>query len=85
MDRLRNRAAALALALLVTLSALPPARAAQGTLDARLEETAAWLLRAVPEPQVGSIGGEWAVLGLARSESAVPEGYYRDYYSRVET
>ena len=34
--------------------------------------------------KVGSIGGEWAVLGLARSGYAVPEGYYQSYYDAVE-
>ena len=35
-------------------------------------------------PQVGSIGGEWAVLGLARSGYDVPDSYYQDYYATVE-
>lgn len=33
---------------------------------------------------MGSIGGEWAVLGLARSGYAVPEEYYQNYYQTVE-
>ncbi len=31
---------------------------------------ASWLLKAVPEPQVGDVGGEWTVLALAQSGSA---------------
>ena len=42
------------------------------------------LLEMTPAPQVGSIGGEWAVIALARSGSAVPEGYYEAYLDRVE-
>ena len=38
----------------------------------------------VKMPQIGSIGGEWAVLGLARSGYAVPESYYQNYYAAVE-
>ena len=34
------------------------------------------MYRTVKDPQVGSIGGEWAVLGLARSGYEVPEEYY---------
>ena len=49
-----------------------------------LEETAAWILSAVPEPVVGSTFGEWAVLGLARSGAAVPEGYFDAYYKNLE-
>jgi hypothetical protein len=38
----------------------------------------------VKSPQVGSVGGEWAVMELARSGYDVPESYYRDYYATVE-
>lgn len=50
-----------------------------GARYAVLAETADWLLEAVPEASVGSVGGEWAVLGLARSGIAVPEEYYETY------
>ena len=42
------------------------------------------LLEMVPEPQMGSIGGEWAVIALARGGADVPEGYYEGYLNRVE-
>jgi hypothetical protein len=42
------------------------------------------MVQTVRDPQVGSIGGEWAVIGLARSGYAVPEQYYQDYYNTVE-
>lgn len=32
----------------------------------------------------GAVGGEWAVTGLARSGSAVPDGYFDGYYKAVE-
>lgn len=51
---------------------------------AELEETAAHVYATVKSPQVGSIGGEWAVLGLARSGYDVPAGYYQDYLATVE-
>lgn len=38
----------------------------------------------VENPTVGSIGGDWAVFGLARSEMQVPEGYFERYYQSVE-
>lgn len=72
---------ALALSLLVSLSA--PAMAA-APFTAALEETAAYVYEAVPAPQVGSTGGEWAVLGLARSDYQVPATYYQTYYAAVE-
>lgn len=49
-----------------------------------LEDTAQYLYKTVMNPQVGSIGGEWAVLGLARSGYDVPEEYYQNYYKNVE-
>lgn len=53
-------------------------------LSAAITDTAEYMYKAVKNPQVGSIGGEWAVLGLARSGYAVPEEYYQDYYATVE-
>ena len=47
------------------------------------EETGAYL-QAQTAPTAGSIGGEWAVIGLARSGYPVPANYFDDYYARVE-
>ncbi|MDR1320645.1 MAG: hypothetical protein LBK56_04355 [Gracilibacteraceae bacterium] len=52
-------------------------------LTAALNQTAAYVYGAVPRPQVGSVGGEWAVIGLARSGYAVPDSYYETYYQTV--
>lgn len=46
---------------------------------AALTDAAAYILRTVSEPQCGPIGGEWAVIGLARSgcgSTAWFEAYY---------
>lgn len=48
-----------------------------------LDETTQYLLKGIKEPIVGSIGGEWAVFGLARREAKVPDGYYDTYYKKV--
>lgn len=62
-----------------------PARAAGATREeAALGETAAYVCAAVPDPQVGSIGGEWAVLGLVRSGYDFPEDYVQDYYDNIQ-
>ncbi len=47
--------------------------------------TQSYILDNVQNPTVGSVGGEWAVIGLARAESDVPEAYYSNYYNQVET
>ncbi len=43
-----------------------------------------YLLKMVPSPQPGSIGGEWAVLALARGEAEVPSGCFEGYLDRLE-
>lgn len=51
------------------------------TLTAALERAAAYVSQSMTDLQVGDVGGEWAVLGLARSGCAVDQGYY----AQVET
>lgn len=71
----------LTLALLFTLAV--PAFAAS-SVQSEMNKSAAYMLSSVKAPEVGSIGGEWAVLGLARSGYSVPANYFEDYYARVE-
>ena len=75
---------ALALCMLLALAA-PAAAVSDSALSAAVTDSAAYMLRTVKNPQVGSIGGEWAVLGLARSGFVVPEQYFQDYYATVES
>ncbi len=70
--------------LILSLSATAYAVTPQG-LDAAISDTAAYLYQTVQDPQVGSVGGEWTVLGLARSGYKIPEAYYSQYYATVET
>lgn len=56
----------------------------RNSVAALLAEAAAYVLKTTPAPRFSSVGGEWAVLGLARSGSAVPESYYADYYTALE-
>ncbi len=53
-------------------------------IDAVVSETANYIYKTVSKPQVGSIGGEWAVLGLARSGENIPKEYFENYYQTVE-
>lgn len=41
------------------------------------------LIEQVVDPGISSIGGEWTVIGTARSGEEVPEGYYENYYDNV--
>jgi hypothetical protein len=74
----------LAAVLLTGLSLPVRATVSDETLASAVTDTAAYMYKTVKNPQVGSIGGEWAVLGLARSGYEVPEEYYQDYYATVE-
>lgn len=72
--------------LLGSPAALAAAQSARpaAALEKVLAETAAYLLKTVPDPQVASVGGEWAVIGLARYGYAAPQGWYDAYYKNLE-
>ena len=71
----------LALAILLTLTV--PTLAASSVQN-EVQGSAAYMVSAVKAPEVGSIGGEWAVIGLARSGYSVPKDYFDNYYVNVE-
>ncbi len=71
--------------IVLLMGAAPSALAVNATeLNTSVSGTAAYVLDVVDNPQVGSVGGEWAIIGLARSGYEVPEEYYQDYYATVE-
>ena len=74
----RERLVPLLLAMALLLSAC--GGAAEQT---QLEKTAAYLTETVAEPQNASIGGEWAVIGVARSGTKAPSGWFAGYYRRL--
>lgn len=49
-----------------------------------MENTAEYVYLKTPMPRIGSIGGEWAILGLASSGIFVGDDYFADYYKNVE-
>ncbi len=52
-------------------------------VDVTLESVGNYLYKTVKNPAVGSIGGEWAVLGLARYDMDIPDEYFENYYQTV--
>ena len=64
--------------------AAPTWAADKATLDKAVSDAAAYMLKTVKNPQVDSVGGEWAIIGLARSGYTVPDSYYANYYKTVE-
>lgn len=81
-----KRSLSLLLVMMIMFTASSTVQAVEDSaIYAAFKDTAAYIHKTVSEPQVGSVGGEWAVLGLARSGYKVPERYYQDYYARVES
>lgn len=58
--------------------------ASKQTISNAVNDTASYLLKTVKDPEVGSLGGEWAIIGLSRSKYSVPQSYYDLYYKNVE-
>ena len=85
MKRSRGHILSIILAVAMALSMTSPAAAvSKSDLEAAVTKGAAYMLSTVKSPQVGSIGGEWAVIGLARSGYDVPQSYWDGYYQTVE-
>jgi hypothetical protein len=83
--KITTKATAFLLAFLLAVPLAAPASAAdKATLDKAVNDAAAYILSTVKNPQVDSVGGEWAVLGLARSGYAVPDAWYEGYHRTVE-
>lgn len=58
--------------------------AARAAFVEEVYKTTGDYLAGLDTPTVGSIGGEWAVLGLVRSGRSVPEGYYENVVKYVQ-
>lgn len=81
--RIGKKGIALLLALMLMLTG-QAAFAAESEITAAVNDTAAYIYKTVKNPQVDSVGGEWAIIGLARSGYNIPTAYYENYYRTVE-
>ena len=81
---MRRKVGSLILALALAASSVTGALAAASPAQGAYDRAAAFVSRAVPAPEVSSIGGEWAIIGLARGGAERPQGYDGGYLSRVE-
>ncbi|MDY3282409.1 prenyltransferase/squalene oxidase repeat-containing protein [Dysosmobacter sp.] len=78
-----KRALPVLLAVLLILQTTPAAAAADSTAAAAAR-CASYLLSAVDAPQVGSVGGDWTVIALARGNAEVPQEYWERYFAAVK-
>lgn len=75
----------------ITLGMTPVAFAADSTeiglksadISDVISKTGQYIVNTVTDPVISSIGGEWAIIGLARSGIDVPQSYYEKYYDNV--
>ncbi|QHT59813.1 DUF4430 domain-containing protein [Paenibacillus lycopersici] len=56
----------------------------QAAAERQIALTASYLQKTVPSPAVSTLGGEWTVLGLARSGLAIPASYYDAYEANLK-
>ena len=71
----------LALAVLISLTAC--GRKTEANLTDAISATGELLMDSVAEPTYGSVGGEWLILGLARSGLEVDEEYFESYFQNL--
>ncbi len=71
---------------LIMILGLPPQAFASDNalVNKIISDTAEYIYNTLPNPHFGSIGGEWAVLGLARSSADIADEYFENYYRKVE-
>lgn len=86
MGKSFQRIVCVVLALIIILSLVISALAVSpsGVQSAEIE-TGNYILKKIASPQIGSVGGEWAAIGLARSGNKTADGFFRSYYSAVES
>ena len=57
--------------------------AATPDIESAMKKSVEFMQKTVKSPQVGSVGGEWAVIGISRSGQIAPQEYYDRYYATV--
>ncbi len=70
--------------ILLLCNSTPVFAISREELNNVVAETSKEVLDTVENPQVGFIGGEWLIIGLARSNSEISQSYYDLYYKNLE-
>ena len=81
---MRKLLSVLMIFVLFAVTVLPVYAINPQDLDTAISRTVAYLQRNVRSPQVGSVGGEWTILSLARSGRNIPNSYFQQYFRAVE-
>lgn len=84
MQKMKKLLSVLLVFVLIFGCSVPAFAADKNELEQKIDITAAYLQKQVKDPQISSIGGEWTIIGLARSNVDVPDTYFENYHTRVE-
>lgn len=74
----------LMMSLIISLYQVNVFAAEKDDFNTILKDVEKYIYETVSCPQVGCVGGEWTIIGLARSNYDVPDEYYQEYYKTVE-
>jgi len=81
----RKKLLSILLVIVLLVGLVAPASASSApVVDTAIANAVGFLLQAVTAPTINSVGGEWAVIGLARSGNAVPDAFFENYFRAVE-
>ena len=72
------------LLLLIIIAGQAVVHANTYDINELIKDTGNYVYKRVKEPQIDSVGGEWVVIGLARSGMDIPHSYFENYYANVE-
>ena len=81
---MKKKILSLVIAFVMLMVIVPSAMAEENSISVIIKETVQYIRENVTSPSVGSIGGEWAIIGLSRSGIEIDDKYYEDYYKNVE-
>jgi prenyltransferase beta subunit len=85
MKTIQKKKLSFILTVVCIFNLIVPVKAVSNTnLDSITTDAGQYIYETVTDPTVSSIGGEWAIIGLARSNYAASKSYYQKYYNNVE-
>lgn len=58
-------------------------KAPETSVEDALNKTAQYLIENIKNPDIGTFGGEWSVIGLARSDVEISQDYFEKYYNNL--
>lgn len=70
--------------IIISLMNINCGAVSEDVLSDKIKQMEEYIYEKVPSPTISTTGGEWLILGLARSEADIPDEYFEGYYKRLE-